>query len=143
MIDFIKKGSFDIIWFVEPFEEKFGKITDLPENDKQVIISLYNTYYLNYKKFIENIKIYFGDTRTVEYLRNENKCLSCKKNYPILDYLLVDIYCNNNDITFELCEECINHFKYLKCKCETQYMSSKILLTNDYKKKINCNYCFN
>lgn len=141
MSDYIKKGSFNIMWFVVPFEEKFGKITDLSNKDKSVIKSLYNTYYLDYYKFIQNIKIYFGDNRTDEYLYNEEYCKKCNNNYPIHDYLFVDIFHNNNDLTFKLCKKCTHQIKYLKCTCGKNSIYSKLISVDINFNKIKCDNC--
>ena len=141
MTDFYKNGGFPIMWFVSTFEKKYGKISDLSDMDKSVIKSLYNTYYLNYAKFIDNIKIYFGDERYEEYLCNEERCKKCNKNYPIQDYLFVDIFYKNKDLTYKLCKKCTYEIKYLICSCGKKSINSDIISLDPNFNKIKCDYC--
>lgn len=141
MTDFIKEGSFNVMWFVVIFEQKYGKISDLSKKDKSVIKSLYNTYYLNYAKFIENIKIYFGDERDEEYLRNEERCKKCNKNYPIHDYLFVDIFNKSNNLTFKLCKKCTLEIKHSKCICKKTCVYSNAIMIDNKFNTIKCDNC--
>lgn len=141
MSDYNLLNSFNIMWFVVPFEKKYGKISDLPEKDKSVIKSLYNTYYLDYRKFIQNIIIYFNDNRTHEYLKNEEYCKKCNKNYPIQDYLFVDIFCKRKYLTFKLCKKCTLEIKKSKCICNTNCLLSNEIYVDDKFNTIKCDNC--
>ena len=59
--------------------------------------------------------------------------------YPTLEYQFIDIICNDEEISFKLCTQCIKKLKYSYCKCNK--INNDIIYVNNKFDEINCKSC--
>lgn len=81
----IDKYGFPLCWFVNTYDEinGIGSAYNL-DNIKNRINEFYELNYLNYSKFIDEIEtlLNISSSDKIKYLKKEEKCKLCKKNYP-------------------------------------------------------------
>lgn len=81
-----------------------------------MIDELYKLYYLDYSLFIKSFKKegLLTSEEEIICLKREKKCISCKSNYPYTWDIFLHIVSGDNDITSDLCYDCI--LKATNCK---------------------------
>ena len=97
--------GFNLDWF----------LSNSSYRDVKKLDYLYDKYYLDYRKFIESLEI--TEEEKEKCLKAEKRCLGCEIKYPHNNDSFVYIYSDGNDITYDLCYDCIQNI--LKCENST------------------------
>ena len=139
------KYGFDLNWFLSSYNKINYPESHLNFNQetREYIEYLYNIHYTNYDGFLDEILIHLKQKKKKqEFLKYEKRCIKCKCFYPYkLDSNIFIILNQNNtinDITNELCFNCIRHIIINQCNiCKKKINDS---CSQIYLKKLENNF---
>lgn len=123
-----RKYGFDLDWFLSSCSYRVG----------EKIKYYYDKYYLDYNKFINSLDI--TKEEKLKCLQFEKKCVECQINYPYCVDSFVYIYSDGNDITYDLCYDCIQNI--LRCVNCGEYICQEPYTRIDLNSyKLCCQKC--
>ena len=151
-MDIKKKYRFDFNWFLNTYNNiHYPKsVSNLDINTKEFIDKIYNIHYLNYDGFLDEVLLHLKELDTKqEYLKAETKCIKCNFYYPYLldSFIFIKLKTDNNqfnDITHQLCFNCIRNLEILSCsKCYNLELDTydSVYLDN-LKDQFICKKCY-
>jgi hypothetical protein len=115
------KFSFNI--FLSTYSElNVDSPRDFDDELKKNILETYKKYNKDYVVFIEEVAnlLNMSEKHKNIYLKQNVKCTMCDKNYKYdkEPFIIIRKYENNEDITKEMCKECIYN---CRCGCMCNY----------------------
>lgn len=150
-MDIKNKYGFNFNWFLESYEKtNFPKrSSDIDNKTQEIINSIYDTHYLNYDAFLDEVLPLLNQVnKKKEYLKPVHNCLKCKLYYPYSmdSFIFIKLKTNNdefNDITHNLCFNCIRQLKIINCdKCHNiNFEPYEVIYLDNIEDQFICTNC--